>query len=296
MVAVISLVFSHLLDAGGDGGDDQHQGEAHHGPVLSHPSMDWTNIFWYLIAMFHLDLRRSLWLQRRRLRIQQWVKSVAVEKLRRHGTRCSWEDVFESKPAERSNLLKTIFTSAWLISPVLSINNFQSWISYSKSCLLPVKITPLAISLHFSSNDLTQVLDTNTIAFHSNKLLCETLQCKDHVANLPWNVRRKCSDKSTCLCVKWIINQVEFTGKLLVVFSLQVQRVFVGAESVVWGKCSFWKICEEEEEETFTFKTLRDVVVPWTALKHNRCHAQLINHSLEKQESFRNSERAWIIQ
>ena len=37
-----------------------------------------------------------------------------------------------------ANLLKTIFTSAWLISPVLSINNFQSWISYSKSCLFPV--------------------------------------------------------------------------------------------------------------------------------------------------------------
>ena len=37
-----------------------------------------------------------------------------------------------------TNLLKTIFTSAWLISPVLSINNFQSWISYSKSCLFPV--------------------------------------------------------------------------------------------------------------------------------------------------------------
>ena len=54
-------------------------------------------------------------------------------------------------------------------------------------------------------------------------------------------------DKSTCLCVKWIINQVEFTGKLLVVFSLQVQRVFVGTESVVWGKCC-WKIFKGEEE------------------------------------------------
>ena len=46
----------------------------------------------------------------------------------------------------------------------------------------------------------------------------------------------KCSDRLTCLCVKWIVNQVKFTGKLLVVFSLQVQRVFIGAESVVWGK------------------------------------------------------------
>ena len=37
----------------------------------------------------------------------------------------------------------------------------------------------------------------------------------------------------TCLCVKWIIKQVKFTGKLLVVFPLQVQRVLIGTESIV---------------------------------------------------------------
>ena len=142
--SIFSLFSLHLLDAGGDGGDDQHQSEAHHGPVLSHPSMDWTNYLWCSIAMSVLNLRRSLWLQRRRLGIQQWVKSAAGGKPRRHGTRCSWEHVFESKPDVSSNLLKTILTSAWLISPVLSINNFQSWISYSKSCLFPVKITHIS--------------------------------------------------------------------------------------------------------------------------------------------------------
>ena len=40
----------------------------------------------------------------------------------------------------------------------------------------------------------------------------------------------------TCLCVKGIIKQVKFTGKLLVVFPLQVQRVLIGTESIVWKK------------------------------------------------------------
>ena len=40
----------------------------------------------------------------------------------------------------------------------------------------------------------------------------------------------------TCLCVKWIIKQVKFTGKLLVVFPLQVQGILISTESIVWGK------------------------------------------------------------
>ena len=40
----------------------------------------------------------------------------------------------------------------------------------------------------------------------------------------------------TCLCVKWIIKQVKFTGKLLVVLPLQVQGVLISTESIVWGK------------------------------------------------------------
>ena len=81
--------FSNLLDTGRDGGNDQHQGEANHGPVLSN-----RRGFIFNILLPYTDLPRSLWLQRRRWGIQRWVESVAGEKPRRRGTQCSWEHGF----------------------------------------------------------------------------------------------------------------------------------------------------------------------------------------------------------
>ena len=93
--------FLDLLDAGGDGGDHQHQGQAHHRPVLSgHWLIFCDKVFFlltekfFLLFFFFFYSPRSLWLQRRRWGIQRWVKSVAGGKPRRHGTRCSWEHIF----------------------------------------------------------------------------------------------------------------------------------------------------------------------------------------------------------
>ena len=80
------------------------------------------------------------------------------------------------------NLLNTIFTSALLISPVLSRKIFQSWISYSSRFLFPTKFI-LRSPLRMKSNP-TCIINPNMVNLEGYELLGEPLEGEDHVADL----------------------------------------------------------------------------------------------------------------
>ena len=109
--------------------------------------------------------------------IQRWWGLSAEGTRREDGTQSSWENarVF-STTGNVVHLLKTIFTSATLISPESSINTAHCWISYSRRSFLPEPSFGLTCTFcckYFVEK--TCVVYSDVIFLQNNKLLSKSL-------------------------------------------------------------------------------------------------------------------------
>ena len=78
--------------------------------------------------------------------------------------------------AAKFYLLKTIFTSATLISPELSMNTFHSWISYSRRSFLPAVNFFLIHRIDKEILLKTCIIDSDIVLLQHNELFCKSLE------------------------------------------------------------------------------------------------------------------------
>ena len=94
----------------------------------------------------------------------------------RGGIQSSW--IFQKRTpnysAAKFYLLKTIFTSATLMSPELSMNTFHSWISYSRRSFLPA-VNFFLIHRIDKRNIKTCIIDSDIVLLQHNELFCKAL-------------------------------------------------------------------------------------------------------------------------